>query len=135
MSNSVDVNFNDVLPGLKAPDRILLLFTLAFFATWLGSAGPLRWWASDAGMATLFVFGVAPSFFAGATFTCWISLATRTGPLVSGILSLGITVLGEGGQLLVAGHSADIRDVVAGALGAVISTPVVRCRTPGSAPR
>jgi len=129
MPSSRPQTLADVRAALASPDKYLLAFTFAFFIMWLGSAGPLRWWASDAGIRTLWIFGVAPSFFAGSTFTCWQALATQTRPLASAAFALGITILGETAQLALPGHTPDIWDVVAGAVGASLGLPVVWWRT------
>lgn len=135
MTDSRNAGFEDVRSALASPDRVLLALTLVFFSMWLGSAGPLRWWASEAGIATLFVFGVAPSFFAGATLTCWQSLATRTGPITSAAFALALTVLGEAAQIVLPGHTPDLWDIVAGALGALLAVPLVAWRVPRPALR
>ena len=109
-------------------DRTLLLVAVIGFALWLVAAGPLRSWASASGLRSLWVLGVAPSFWAGFTLTCWQAFGTRTGPLVSAAFALALVTLAEGVQLLLPRQTPDVWDITAGAMGAALAAPIVWAR-------
>ncbi len=106
-------------------DRVLLIATLAAFVLWMASVGPLRSWASGAGVRGFWVFGVAPSFFAGSTLTLWQAFTTRTGAAVSALYGASLVALAEVVQFLLPTHRTDGWDVVAGVMGALLAAPLV----------
>ena len=106
-------------------DRRLLVAALLLFALWLASIGPVRTWASHVGLRGHWAVGVAPSFLAGFTFVLWQAFATRSRPLVCAAYAVALVVLTELAQLVLPGYTADVWDVVAGAVGAGLAVPVL----------
>ncbi|MEM6646227.1 MAG: hypothetical protein AAF730_08235 [Bacteroidota bacterium] len=58
-------------------DRFLRYATAFFLVLWIACVGPVRTWATDVGIRSWWIFGVAPSLFAGITFATWQAVATR----------------------------------------------------------
>ena len=109
---------------LRRCDPCLAAFTVIAFVLWMGSVGPLRSWATEAGVREHWTFGVAPSLFAGATLTGWQSLG-GTPPLASALLASLLIVLAEAAHLFMPRQTADGWDVLAGLMGAAVALPFV----------
>lgn len=109
-------------------DRFLRYATAVFFVLWIVSVGPIRTWASEAEIRSLWWFGVAPSFFAGIAFATWQAVATSVRAWASVFYSIVLIVLAEGIQLSMANATADPWDVLAGCVGAVFGGLIVRWR-------
>ena len=77
------------------PDRLLTAAALAAFTLWLAAVGPVRTWASGAGVRDAWLVGVAPSLFAGLTMALWLRRSAGAGPLYACALSAGLTALAE----------------------------------------
>ena len=113
---------------MRRRDPWLLVAVLVTFALWLAAIGLFRTWARASGHRGSVLIGVAPSFFAGMSWTLWIAFATRTAPVASAIWTSALMVAAETAQLVLPGYTADVWDVVAGALGAAIVVPILRWR-------
>lgn len=109
-------------------DRVLLAIAVAALVLWLGFVGPLRTWASGAGLRSLWLFGVAPSFFAGSALACWQAYGTRTGPPASAAYAFGLIALAEALQLALPRATPDAWDLVAGAAGSGLGALAVWVR-------
>ena len=120
---------DDVVARLRDPDRWLLAFTLATFVLWLASVGPLRSWASESGVRGHWVFGVAPSLFAGGTLAAWQALATATRPVASALIAGALVSLAEVAHLVMPRQTADLWDVIAGLAGAALALPFLHWRS------
>ncbi len=129
MAEPPEVVWSQMLSRLRRPDRVLAVCAGVACVLWIACVGPVRTWASDAGIRQMWVFGVAPGFFAGATFVLWQSLGTGTRAAASVVISVGLSVLAEAAQLFLPGSTADPFDIVAGVAGALLAAPVVWWRT------
>lgn len=109
-------------------DRFLLIASLGAFVLWISTVGPVRWLAEGNDLRSFWMLGVAPSFFAGVTFTWWQACFTGTGPFASAGYALALIALAEVAQLAMPHQTADVWDVVAGAAGVAVAAPVVRWR-------
>ena len=107
----------------------LLAAALAALALWLVALGPVRDWASGAGLRANWVIGVAPSFFAGATFALWQAFAVRSSPIASAAGASVLVVMAELAQLGLPRYTPDVGDAFAGMLGAGIVVPVLMWRS------
>ena len=114
-----------------AADRVLAGCTLLAFALWLACVGPVRTWASGWGVREAWALGVAPSFFAGATLALWQSLATGARAVASVVVAVVLVALAEAAQVLHPRSTADLWDVAAGTVGALLAAPVVVWRRGG----
>ncbi|MCR4341239.1 MAG: hypothetical protein NUW01_15285 [Gemmatimonadaceae bacterium] len=108
-----------------ARDRWLLLVALLAFALWLAALGPIRSWASGAGLRDHWLIGVAPSFFAGATMALWQAFAVRSTPLAAAAGAVAIVALAEAAQFALPRYTPDIRDVLAGIAGVALVVPLL----------
>jgi len=109
-------------------DRFLRYATVVFVVLWLASVGPIRTWASDAGIRTLWWFGVAPSLFSGVAFATWQATSTSVRAWASVLSSIVLTLLAEAAQMTMATATADLWDVVAGCIGAGVGGLIVAWR-------
>ncbi|PAP77203.1 hypothetical protein [Rubrivirga marina] len=119
---------DDVVARLRHPDRWLLAFVVAAFVLWIAAVGPLRSWASEAGIRGHWTLGVAPSFFAGGTLAAWQALAAATPPVASVVLAGALVSLAEVAHLAMPRQTADLWDVVTGLAGAALSLPLLKWR-------
>ncbi|MEM1096666.1 MAG: hypothetical protein AAGJ10_18865 [Bacteroidota bacterium] len=109
-------------------DRVLRYATGVFVVLWMASVGPLRTWASEAGIRSLWWFGIAPSLFSGAAFATWQAVATSVRAWTSAAYAVVLTLLAEGVQLAMANATADPWDIVAGSIGAGVGGLIVAWR-------
>ncbi|MEM1044119.1 MAG: hypothetical protein AAGI91_16030 [Bacteroidota bacterium] len=112
-------------------DRLLVAATAIGFVLWIACVGPVRTWASEANVRSLWVFGVAPSFFAGFTLACWQAVAVRSGPFASAALGFGLIVLAEAAHIVMPRSTADVWDIAAGAAGVALAAPFIAWRLRG----
>lgn len=119
-----------VSSGQRDPDRdkYFLFAALVGFGLWLASIGPLRTWATEAGLRGSWVFGVAPSFLAAGTFAFWQAFAVRSRPLASAAYAAALVTAVEVIQLFLPGYTADVWDAMAGVVGAAVAMPVLLWR-------
>ena len=113
---------------LRSADRPLAAFALVAFACWMASVGPVRTWATGAGVRDWWVFGVAPSAFAGMAIAAWQALAVRSQPALAVGIACGLVALAEVAHVWMPRRTADMWDVTAGVVGALLAWPVLRCR-------
>lgn len=109
-------------------DKYFLFAALVGFGLWLASIGPLRTWATEAGLRGSWVFGVAPSFLAACTFAFWQAFAVRSRPLASAAYAAALVTAAEVIQLFLPGYTADVWDAVAGVVGAAVAMPMLLWR-------
>jgi VanZ family protein len=129
---NIECSCNDAVEETMTPllrDRGLLVAALFAFAFWLAAIGPVRTWASGGHLRANWMVGVAPSFFAGATFALWQAFAVRTRPVVSVATASAVVVLAEVAQLFLPRYTADVLDAIAGIIGAVVVTPFLVWRS------
>lgn len=112
----------------RSRDQWFLFAALLGFGLWLASVGPLRTWATGAGIHDSWVLGVAPSFFAGCTFAFWQAFAVRSKPLASLAYAAALVTATEVIQNFLPGYTADVWDAVAGIVGAAFAMPVLLWR-------
>jgi hypothetical protein len=105
------------------------MFVAGAFVLWIASVGPIRSWATGAGIRDHWAFGVAPSFFAGSTLTAWQTASVGTRPAFSVLFAGGLLALAEVAHLFMPHHTADGWDVLAGLAGALVAFPYVQGRT------
>lgn len=108
----------------KARARLLLFIALTGFAMWLAVIGPVR--GASASMRGNWVLGVAPSFLAAITFAFWQAFATRSKAAAAALYATALIVVTETVQLFLPGYRADLADVAAGVLGAVLAYAALR---------
>lgn len=109
-------------------DRFLRYATLGFVVFWLASVGPVRTWASEVGLRSVWWFGVAPSFFAGGAFATWQALATRVSGWLALLYAVCLVSLAEAIQLVMPNTTPDLWDILAGCAGATLGGGVVAWR-------
>lgn len=131
MENSADDRDSMVYSDqrTRARDAGLLVAALVAFAFWLAALGPVRSWANGEGLRASWVIGVAPSFFAGATFALWQAFAVRSSPFVSAASASALIVMTEVAQLFLRRYTPDVWDAFAGILGAAVAVPVLVWRS------
>lgn len=112
----------------RSRDSFLLAATLLAFGFWLAAIGPVRTWASHAGMSANWAVGVAPSFFAGFTFVLWYGFSMRGRPLAAVLYGTLLIVVGELAQIFIPRYTPDAWDVAAGIIGTFVAAPIVSWR-------
>ena len=118
-----------------SPDRWLSAATLLAFAGWLATVGPVRTWASGAGLRDAWLIGVAPSLLAAVTMALWIRLRARSHPMLASVLAVALTAFAEAAQVWMPRQTADPGDVVAGVVGGAVAWPLLRWHANATARR